>query len=206
MKIFRKFFKKFKKIAIVQFVYRNLFYLFVRTLFATYRLKVSYTDPTLQRPVNELKGVFYFWHQNIISGMFFFFKSRATGACIVSPSNDGQLAGFVCQKLGFTVLFGSSHKASISVLRQSIAQLKITKRLCLVGDGSRGPAFQLQPGVSYLAEKAGVPLVFVDCKPSRAITLKKSWDQFKIPLPFSTISVIVCPQKLCGPFPPTPSL
>ncbi len=123
--------------------------------------------------------------------MLFFFKQKAQGACVVSPSNDGKIAGFICGKLGFRVLYGSSNKASVSLVRQSLAELESNGRLCLVGDGSRGPAFVLQQGITYLAQKTNKPLCFIECKPTRAFTLKKSWDQFKIPLPFSRIDVVV---------------
>jgi lysophospholipid acyltransferase (LPLAT)-like uncharacterized protein len=123
--------------------------------------------------------------------MFFFHALKSQGSCIVSPSADGKFAGFICNKLGFNVLYGSSFKQPITLIRQALAELKGRQRLCMVGDGSRGPAFQLQPGLSYFAEKMNLPLIFVECKQQRSITLTKSWDQFKIPLPFSIIQVTV---------------
>lgn len=144
-------------------------------------------------------GIFYFWHQHIIPGMFFFYKLKAQGACVVSPSNDGKFAGYICQKLGFKVLYGSAHKSPITLLRQSLSELKERQRLCLVGDGSRGPAQQLQPGLTYLAEKTGVPLVFIDCQQQWSITFTKSWDQFKLPLPFSFITVTVHDPRYVRP-------
>ncbi len=190
LQILKPIIKKIKSSRFLSFIARYVIYGLVRLLFLTYRLEASY-HPSFRLPVNEAQGVFYFWHQNILSGMFFFFKTKSVGHCIISPSNDGRIAGFVCQRIGFNVLYGSSHKASIALVRQSIAALRQNKRLCLVGDGSRGPAFKLQPGISYLAEKSNLPVFFVDCTPSWAFTFKKSWDQFKIPLPFSKIIVRV---------------
>jgi hypothetical protein len=185
---FKRLICKIKKNEITSTVGKWLFYLSLRLLFATYRLRVVY-DPTIIQPLQKQKGVFYFWHQNILSGMCFFFKQKAHGACVVSPSNDGKFAGFICQKLGFDVLYGSANKSPIQLLRQSLYVLNKSMQMCLVGDGSRGPAFILQPGISYLAGKAQVPIIFVDCKASWSFTFKKSWDQFKIPLPFSKIVV-----------------
>lgn len=189
--LFIKFlFIKLKRNSISSALIKYFLYGVLRVLFGTYRLKVIYANNNFNLLKNT-KGIFYFWHQQIIGGMFFFFKTKSTGTCIVSPSNDGKIAGFLCRKLGFDVLYGSSHKSSIKVLRKALTTLQGCGRLCLVGDGSRGPAFQLQPGVSYLATKATVPLVFVECSASHALTFSKSWDQFKIPLPFSTISIVV---------------
>lgn len=121
--------------------------------------------------------------------MFFFFKTKSKGYCIASPSSDGKIAGFICEKFGFNVLYGSSTKSLLSLIKNSMNVLQERRQLCVVGDGSRGPAFKLQKGVSYLAKKNNLPLIFVECKPTRAITFKKSWDKFKIPLPFTTIHV-----------------
>lgn len=180
--------KKIKGSSFFGNVYKILFYWSLRCLFFTYRLEVVYA-PGVKDHLNDHTGIFYFWHQQIIAGMFFFFKMNAQGSCVVSPSSDGKIAGFICQKLGFNVLYGSAHKSSISVTRQALMELSLKGSLCLVGDGSRGPAFQLQKGLMYLSQKSGKPLVFVDCKPKCAFTFIKSWDQFQVPLPFSKIVV-----------------
>ncbi len=137
------------------------------------------------------RGVFYFWHKNILAGMLFFFKECQQGHCVVSPSVDGKTIGFVIKKLGFNVIYGSAYKEPVRLVRQSLSVLENQGRLCLVGDGSRGPAFKLQRGVWFLAKKAKVPLIFVDCHIEWSISFTKSWDQFQIPLPFSKVFVTV---------------
>jgi lysophospholipid acyltransferase (LPLAT)-like uncharacterized protein len=190
MRITKAIIVRLKRSRVLNFMVKNAAYLLLRLLFATYRLEVSYLL-SQNKDVRACDGVCYFWHQNIIAGMFFFVRSGLRGACIVSPSDDGRFAGFVCRKFGFKVFYGSSHKSSVSVVRRALNELGCTGRLCLVGDGSRGPAFTLQRGVTYLAKKSGKPLIFIECKVQWARTLYKSWDHFKIPLPLSRISVIV---------------
>lgn len=186
----KRIIKKIKTSSFFSFLLKMLLYCFVRTLIATYRLRVTYGVGLKKRLIDN-EGVFYFWHQQIIAGMTFFFKMKGVGHCIVSPSSDGKIAGFLCQKLGFTVLYGSSHKSSVQLVRQALAVLKVSRQLCIVGDGSRGPAFELQKGVRYLAAKSQVPLIFVECLSSWHITFTKSWDKFQVPLPFSKIHVHV---------------
>lgn len=190
MQMLKRIIKTIKTSSFFSFLVKNIAYVFVRLLIATYRLRVTY-DADVKQPCLKNDGIFYFWHQQIIAGMTFFFKNKATGYCIVSPSDDGKIAGFVCQKLGFTVLYGSSHKTPVQVVRQALSALEIRRQLCVVGDGSRGPAFQLQKGLHFLAAKSKMPLVFVECSSGWHITFSKSWDKFQIPLPFSTIHVHV---------------
>ena len=188
MRLTKRFIRTIRQNPLWSFFLKHTAYLVARILFATYRLKVTY-DTSFKQPLNQHHGIFYFWHQHIVGSMFFFFTNKSSGSCVVSPSNDGKIAGFICKKLGFNVIYGSSNHASLSLVRSCLQVLKQTNQMCLVGDGSRGPAQQLQKGIVYLAEKSCVPLIFVSCKSEWAITFKKSWDHFQIPLPFSTISV-----------------
>lgn len=188
--LFKNLIIRLKKNQFFSQITKFAFYLFVRLLFVTYRIKVI-CDKDIAIPIMKQKGIFYFWHQNIIAGMLFFFRMRSQGYCVVSPSNDGKYAGYLCEKLGFTVLYGSANKNPIQLLRQALGALQKKGQLCIVGDGSRGPAFQLQQGVKYMAAKTSVPLIFVDCDIKWALVFKKSWDQFKLPLPFTKIIVHV---------------
>ena len=190
--------KQIKNSRILSFILKNITYFCLRLLFLTYRLEVKYNFD-FKKTLNSLQGVFYFWHQNIIAANFLFFRNKATGSCIVSPSRDGKIAGYIAQKLGFKVLYGSGYKKSINVVRQALDVLKTNKKLCLVGDGSRGPAFRLQRGVIYLASKSNLPLIFIECKSQWNITFN-SWDKFQLPLPFSKIFV-----KIHAPVIPSPN-
>ncbi len=183
--------KAIRRNSILHILLQHTLYALIRILFMTYKIRITLDDFYKNKTLHDQKGIFYFWHQHIISGIYFFFKIKGKGSCIVSPSKDGKIAGFICSKLGFNVLYGSSTKSPIKLIKQSLTVLKQTKQLCVIGDGSRGPAFKLQKGLKYLADKNDIPLVFIECKPSRTLTLKKSWDQFKLPLPFSTISITV---------------
>ncbi len=182
--------KYLKKMRLVQGFLALLGYVVLLILFRTYRLRITYLGDQPSSLKNR-PGIFYFWHQNILSGMFFFFKLGHRGHCMVSPSSDGQFASTICERLGFTVLRGSTYKNPVTVTRQALQVLEEYRQLCVVGDGSRGPAFQLQPGIIALAAKTGVPLVYVECKPQSAFTITKSWDKFQIPYPFSIINVHV---------------
>jgi hypothetical protein len=162
----------------------------MRLVFATYRLRVK-LDPGISEDFSKNIGVFYFWHQQIFAASYFLMKVHAAQHCIVSSSNDGRLAGGVIELFGYDVIYGSAFKNTIQVTRQALKILKDNQSFCIVGDGSRGPAFELKQGVPFLAVKADKPLFFVQCSSSKYLTLKNSWDKFQIPLPFSKINIHV---------------
>jgi|SaaInlLV_10m_DNA_2_1039722.scaffolds.fasta_scaffold00046_74 lysophospholipid acyltransferase (LPLAT)-like uncharacterized protein len=175
-------FKKLKHNKFFQQVISNILYACLKSIFLTYRLMAN-------TPNKQYSAIIYFWHQNIIGCIFFLWKTKNLSTIIVSPSSDGKIAGTVLEKLGVKVLYGSSYKNTTSVIRSALKILKTEKKLILVGDGSRGPAFKLQPGIKYFAEKSNLPIIFVECKTKHSIAFKKSWDKFKIPLPFSKIVI-----------------
>ncbi|MFH1461347.1 MAG: DUF374 domain-containing protein [bacterium] len=182
--------KKIKNSNLLNFIAKNLIYFYLRIIFLTYRLRlVNSKNANFNEKQILNQGVFYFWHQNIIPATFFFFKKKCVGHCIISPSKDGKIMGFIAKKLGFKVIYGSAYKDTIKLVRTTLDVLDLNKKIAIVGDGSRGPAQKLQRGVIYFASKSKIPLVFIDCKTEWAITFNKSWDKFKIPLPFSKIYI-----------------
>jgi lysophospholipid acyltransferase (LPLAT)-like uncharacterized protein len=174
-------------------------HILMRLLIATYRVQIKkkLDRPTADRfnLLNETEGIFYTWHQNIIALAGFLYKNNSNIHCVVSPSGDGKAVGDITKKLGLRVLYGSAHKEPIKLVRNALKILKSEKKLFLIGDGSRGPAKKLQPGISYLAKKSGLPIIYIQLEANWKITLSKTWDKFQIPLPFSKITVTLLEDR-----------
>lgn len=184
--------KKIKHNKIIFNATASLMAWLLKLLFSTYRIRVVCPANAMQ-PFNKTEGIFYAWHQNIMAASAFLYKNNFSLHSIVSSSRDGQFIGTIIKKLGYNILYGSSYKNPIALIRKSLAVLQKDKQLFLIGDGSRGPAKQLQPGALYFSKKSQLPLIFIDCKAAWKITLKKSWDKSQIPLPFSKIYITLQP-------------
>lgn len=190
----KKHIKRIKNNRIFFTIATYVAYALMRLLFFTCRMQVT-IDPALTGKPNQLEGIFFTWHQNIIASAAFLSKHNFRLYVIASPSKDGRFVGTVMQRLGGKMIYGSEHKEPIALVRKSLKALQTHKQLFLIGDGSRGPAKTLQKGAVYLAQKANLPLIFIDCQVSKKIVLKKTWDQFQIPLPFSKIYISLKPQS-----------
>jgi lysophospholipid acyltransferase (LPLAT)-like uncharacterized protein len=57
-------------------------------------------------------------------------------------------------------------------------------------DGPRGPAYELGPGIVFLAQKSGASVLPMNLEYSRFWRLG-SWDRFIIPRPFSKVRVLI---------------
>jgi lysophospholipid acyltransferase (LPLAT)-like uncharacterized protein len=58
-------------------------------------------------------------------------------------------------------------------------------------DGPRGPARVPKPGAALAARLAGAALVPVASACARKIVLRRAWDAFEIPLPFSRVAIVI---------------
>jgi lysophospholipid acyltransferase (LPLAT)-like uncharacterized protein len=61
--------------------------------------------------------------------------------------------------------------------------------VAITPDGPRGPVYQLNDGIVFLAQRSGAAVMPVTMEFSRAWRLK-SWDGFFLPRPFATVRVI----------------
>jgi lysophospholipid acyltransferase (LPLAT)-like uncharacterized protein len=96
----------------------------------------------------------------------------------------------VTQRFGFDVVRGSSSRMGATALLELSEILASGRDVLLTPDGPRGPAYELGPGVIFLAQKTRAPVVPINMEYSSCWRVK-SWDRFIIPRPFSKVRVII---------------
>lgn len=76
------------------------------------------------------------------------------------------------------------------VYREIIAHAKAEEGMFATSlDGPLGPYHEPKKLLFFLAEQARKEMVFVQFNYSHCITIKNRWDQYKIPLPFTKITI-----------------
>lgn len=120
-------------------------------------------------------------------------------AAMVSTHRDGELIAQILQRLGFSLVRGSSTRggavAALGVLRG--CRDKVTM---ITPDGPRGPRGKVEPGLIQLAGLSGLPIRILSFAASPARKLS-SWDRFVVPMPFARIHYtlsepIVVPKRI----------
>ena len=138
------------------------------------------------------------WHNRLLLISFVlkkFFPQRP-GAGLISASRDGDLIADVTERFGFDAVRGSSSRMGAAALLELSDVLNSGHDVLITPDGPRGPAYELGPGIVFLAQKTGAPVVPVHMEYSSCWRVK-SWDRFIIPRPFSRVRVIVGqPQQI----------
>ena len=118
-----------------------------------------------------------------------FFPHRS-GAALISASRDGDLLADAIHRFRYDVVRGSSSRLGASAILQLTQLLASGHDVVITPDGPRGPAYELGPGIIFLAQKSGTPVLPMNLEYSRCWRLG-SWDRFIVPRPFAKVLVLI---------------
>jgi hypothetical protein len=117
-------------------------------------------------------------------------NSGAGMAALVSASKDGALLARILEWFCIQPVRGSSSRRGAQALRELTTWAERGHDLTITPDGPRGPCYQVQEGITSLAQLTGLPIVPVALNLNWKLSIK-SWDRFQIPLPFARCEVCV---------------
>lgn len=124
-----------------------------------------------------------FWHGQLLM-MPFAYPGREW-TILISQHRDGEYIARIAARLGFRVVRGSAARGGPRAFREMMAALRGGVNVVITPDGPKGPRRQVKSGVVELARLSGMPIVPVAFAAARARVLRRSWDQFFIPVPGS---------------------
>ena len=139
--------------------------------------------------------ILVFWHKRlllvpVVWNRFFARHRRARGMALTSASRDGELIAQFLNRFGIGPVRGSATRRGSVALRELARLLQGGHDVAITPDGSRGPFYEIKPGLGRLAQLIGRPVLPISFEFSRAWRLQ-SWDRFLIPKPFSTVTLRV---------------
>ena len=165
-----------------------LLFSIVRILIFTYR--VRYLDSENRKKFQEETNYGYLyalWHQNLISGLAS--EMDTPHSMVVSASKDGELVAVACEMLGHHPVRGSSHRGGASALKAIIKKVRTGLPGAITVDGPKGPSLEAKKGIFELSLVSKAPIIPIMPLALNFWCFKKSWDQFRVPKPFSKIIV-----------------
>ena len=159
----------------------------------TLRYVIEDRGDILIRPVGK-PGIGAVWHNRllILPLVLRRFLPNRRGVALISASRDGAWIAELVEKVGFDVVRGSSSRQGVTAILQMADVLASGRDVVIAPDGPRGPVYQLGPGIIFLAQKSGVPVLPIHMEYSSYWRVK-SWDRFILPRPFSKVRVIFGP-------------
>jgi hypothetical protein len=135
--------------------------------------------------------IFAIWHNRLLMLPRVFDPSFPTRQSygLISASRDGDLIADWIDRSGYGTIRGSSSRKGVIALRQLMDTLAANGNVLFTPDGPRGPVYEASPGVIFLAQKSGAPIVPIHMEYSSCWRMK-SWDRFIVPRPFATLRAI----------------
>lgn len=160
----------------------------------TLRFKEFVPSESLWRDAHEkgMRYVFAFWHGDCLL-MVHEANRRVTPFArfymMASQSRDGELMARFLTLNNFCVVRGSSSRGGARALLEMLHALEPGDFAGLAVDAPRGPRHQVnKPGILYLAQRSGRPVVPVVSRVDRKWVLR-SWDRLEIPKPFAQVEI-----------------
>ena len=155
--------------------------LYIRLLGLTSRITIKgerkYSGP----------AVYALWHRQEV---LMIWLHRNQGLCgLVSQSKDGEYMARILLGMGFNVIRGSSTTGGSQSLRALTKAARAGYSIAVTPDGPKGPIFKVHPGIIFIAQKAGIPVIPAACALSKKKILR-SWDKYQFPLPFGRIEAV----------------
>lgn len=155
-------------------------------LLLTSRVRVLAPLPV---PLAEKPLILALWHQQLAGVLIVRGPLQTPLMGLMSASRDGRFMKATAAAFGIGSVAGSSHRGAVPAVRQLVRAARGGSSMFLTPDGPRGPAHQAKAGATELAQLTGLPLVPCAVWSKRAITFG-SWDALRLPLPFTTFTVV----------------
>jgi len=169
-----------------------LVFVALRALLLTVRCRMrersEFFSPSAPAPV-----IFCIWHNRLATCVKVLevhrrpHNSGAGMAALVSASRDGALLARILEWFHIQPVRGSSSRRGAQALRELTTWAERSHDLTITPDG---PRYQVQDGITSLAQLTGLPIVPVALNLNWKISAK-SWDKFQIPLPFARCEAVV---------------
>jgi len=155
-------------------------------LSSTLRVSVEADERLEQLRQRHGAVIFAGWHSQLLVPLW---HHRFTGGyAIVSEHADGEIIARMLEGIGYTCVRGSSTRGGIKALLRLVKVAREGHDIGVTPDGPQGPRYVAQPGVVYLAQKSGCPIVAMGFATSRFWQFR-SWDKFKLPKPWSRAAI-----------------
>ncbi len=142
-----------------------------------------------QHPGDEVPHLYAHWHGDELLLVPVF--SRRGYAVMASRSRDGESMALLLSRLGYFVVRGSSSRGGAGGLKGLVDAVCTDRRSAAIAvDGPRGPIYEVKPGILFLAQNSGLPIVPAAGFAVDRWPIPRAWNEGYLPKPFSRCVVL----------------
>lgn len=169
----------------------HLVWMLISSVCLTLRKRVI-TQGKAEELLGRQQCIIALWHNRTFTPCYVYryvIKGKVPMSMLTSASKDGALLATVAEDYGMRAVRGSSHRRGVAGFRDMLRELEEGCCMCITPDGPKGPIYKCHPGVIRLASVSGLPILPLCIDIPVCWRIKKAWDGFVIPKPFSRITV-----------------
>lgn len=135
------------------------------------------------------KVLYAFWHgrQFLLLPTF----RHADIAVMTDLSWAGRIQAGIMTRLGYYIVRGSSKRGGARVLVEMKRALLSGCSAAFAADGPSGPAHKSKPGILYLAQKLGYPIIPVATTARPSWRIRRTWCLYMMPSPFAKCLIMM---------------
>ncbi len=162
----------------------------IRLILWTCRIEIEGLDRFVAT-ASKHRCIIMLWHNRIalVPYALSTYTPQFIYAAFVSKSRDGEMLAVVAKSYRAGRVISVPHQARHEALRTVIRRLEETKEIILITpDGPRGPRYQVKPGIALAAAASGAHVIPWTWSADACWQLK-TWDQLRLPKPFSKIKI-----------------
>jgi lysophospholipid acyltransferase (LPLAT)-like uncharacterized protein len=140
----------------------------------------------------DCPAIYAMWHNRTFMPFYLWtltgFERRMHA--FTSASKDGAIIEAIAASFGMGSVRGSSHRRGATAMLETLTVLRKNGNcIAITPDGPHGPLYKVQQGVVALASMSGLPVIPVCIEFEDCWRLRKTWDAYCIPKPFSRVNV-----------------
>ncbi len=161
---------------------------FLRGLRRTWRVRIEGRENLNRLYAADTRLLLCFWHGKYVP---IFPLLEGYKACIISSRSErGDIIAEICRNFGYQSVQIPDHgrHESLSIMTKSLSEISMGGTAV---DGPLGPRHRVKSGVIRVASALGFALVPISVASRRKIVFEKRWDRMEIPLPFTTVCLVI---------------
>jgi len=165
--------------------------LFVSMIASTLRVRIKGNEKIeklLQDP-SRPPLIIALWHNNLFLLPHLYRKvcKKEKATVLISKSRDGNIPSRLATSFKNIEVIRVGHLTRHEALKHFVNELLKGKIGVITPDGPKGPCYSVKPGILFAAKKSNALIIPLSWEASNVRKLR-TWDKFKIPMPFSTLT------------------
>lgn len=162
----------------------------LRLILSTCRIQIKGLERFVEIASKE-KCIVMLWHNRlaILAEILNNNAAQFNYSAVISKSRDGEPLALLANSYKAGKAIRVPHRAKHQALKMVIDSLNTTEDIILfTPDGPRGPQYRVKPGIALAAKETGAVIIPFSWNSNNVWKLR-TWDQFMLPKPFTTLTV-----------------